>query len=116
MSGLAASLIARIIAQRDLIAAMDEHCNSVSARVASRDNAVSVEVDGMGTMTGLWLSPKALTLGPDALSSLIVNTAAAAAKVATDRQQVLATEFAVRMRALQDESLICWDGTTVQPR
>ena len=65
MSGLADSVIARIVEQRDLMQALDEHCQSISARVTSRDESVSVEVDGLGAMTGLWLRPQALKLGPD---------------------------------------------------
>ena len=34
--GLADSVIARIVMQRDLMQAMDEHCKSISARVTSR--------------------------------------------------------------------------------
>ncbi len=89
MSGLADSLIGRIRKQRDLVQAMDEHCQSISARVTSRDGNVSAEVDGMGAMTGLWLGPAAHKLGADALAKLIVETAGAAAQVATARQQFL---------------------------
>ena len=62
--GLADSLIARVVKQRDLLQAMDEHCKSISARVTSRDHSVSVEVDGFGTMTGLWLGDNAYRNGP----------------------------------------------------
>ena len=82
MTGLADSLIARIVRQRDLVAAMDDHCTSIAARVTSRDQNVSVEVDGYGAMTGLWLGPSAHRLGADALAKLIVETAHAAAGVA----------------------------------
>jgi len=65
MTGLADSVIARIIKQRNLVAAMDDHCRSISAQVTSRDQNVSVEVDGFGAMTGLRLGPNAHKLGPD---------------------------------------------------
>jgi DNA-binding protein YbaB len=116
VTSLADSLIARIVAQRDLLAAMDEHCHSVSARVTSRDNAVSVEVDGLGAMTGLWLTPRALASGPDVLARLIIETAAAAAQVAADRQRFLAAEFGARMRALHESPLTRWDGSTAERR
>ncbi|MHC9297130.1 YbaB/EbfC family nucleoid-associated protein [Mycobacterium sp. LTG2003] len=115
MSSLAESLIARIVKQRDLMAAMSEHCQSISARVISRDQNVSVEVDGSGAMTGLWLAPQAHTLGPDALAELIVDTARAAAQVAADRQSFLSQEFSTRMRELQQAPLTRWDGTTFDP-
>ncbi len=115
MSGLADSLVGRIRKQRDLVQAMDEHCQSISARVTSRDGNVSAEVDGMGAMTGLWLGPSAHKLGPDALAKLIVETAGAAAQVATDRQQYLSREFAQRFDELQQAPLTRWDGNAFDP-
>lgn len=111
MSGLADSLIARLIKQRDLVQAMDEQCRSISARVTSRDQNASVEVDCLGAMTGLWLGPGAHRLGPDALAKLIVETAQAAARVAADRQKYLTEEFSSRMREIQRAPLTRWDGT-----
>jgi DNA-binding protein YbaB len=113
VSGLADSVIARIIEQRDLMQALDEHCQSISARVTSRDESVTVEVDGLGAMTALSLRPRALTLGPDRLAKLIVGTAAAAAQVCVDRQNFLMAEFNRRVRALNEKPLTCWDGTTI---
>jgi hypothetical protein len=113
VSGLADSLIARIVKQRDLLQALDEHCRSTSVQVTSRDESVGVEVDGLGAMTGLWLRPQALKLGPDALAKLIVDTAQSAASVCVDRQNFLIAEFNRRMRALDETPLICWDGTTI---
>jgi DNA-binding protein YbaB len=113
VTSLADSLIARIIAQSNLLQALDEHCRSISARVTSRDESVSVEVDCLGAMTGLWLRPQALKLGRDALAKLIVDTAAAAAKVTVDRQNFLIAEFDRRMRGLDETPLTCWDGTTI---
>jgi YbaB/EbfC DNA-binding family len=115
MSGLADSLIARLIKQRDLVQAMDEHCESISARVTTRDQSVSVEVDGFGAMTGLWLGPNAHTLGADMLAKQIVETAQAAAKVASDRQKYLSEEFNRRMSELEQAPLTRWDGTTFEP-
>jgi DNA-binding protein YbaB len=112
VSGLADAVIARMEAQRDLLQAADEHCQSVSARVTSRDQSVTVEVDGLGAMTGLWLRPQALKLGHEALEKLIVDSAQAAAKVCLDRQNFLIAEFNRRMRALEQAPLTCWDGTT----
>lgn len=116
MSGLAESLIARVVQQRDLLQALNEHCHSVSARVSSRGELVSVEVDGLGAMTGLWLRPQALKLGREPLAKLIVETAHAAARVALDRQNFLITEFNRRMRALDETPLTTWDGTPITGR
>jgi DNA-binding protein YbaB len=115
VTGLADSLIARIIKQRHLVAAMDEHCKSISARVTSRDHNVSVEVDGLGAMTGLSIGPGAHQLGPEALAKLIVETAQAAARVAADRQKYLTQEFSSRLHELKQTPLSRWDGTTFEP-
>jgi hypothetical protein len=115
MTGLADSLIARIVEQRDLVAAMNDHCKTISARVTSRDQNVSVEVDGYGSMTGLWLGPGAHKLGADGLAKLIVETAAAAAHVAAERQGFLSEEFNKRMNRLRQAPLTRWDGTTFEP-
>ena len=116
MNSLADSVIARVVKQRDLMQALDEHCQSISARVTSRDQSVSVEVDGLGAMTGLSLRSQALKLRPDALAKLIIDTAARAAQVIVDRQNFLITEFNRRMRALDEAPLTCWDGTTITSR
>jgi DNA-binding protein YbaB len=113
-SGLADSLVARMVAQRDLLQEMDERCSSISGHATSPDESVSVDVDGMGAMTGLWLEPHALELEPDTLAKLIVDTAAAAAQVAVDRQNVVVEELNDRMRDLQKTPLTLWDGTRVE--
>lgn len=113
--GLADSLIARMGLQRDLIQAMDQHCKSISVRVTSRCKSVSVEVDGLGAMTGLWLGDSAYHRGSQALAKLIVDTAQAAAKAAADRQAYLIKEFMERMSRLQQAPLIRRDGSTFQP-
>ncbi|MBB5167559.1 YbaB/EbfC family nucleoid-associated protein [Mycobacterium sp. AZCC_0083] len=113
--GLADSLITRIVAQRDLVQAMNEHCKSISARVTSPDGSVSVEVDGLGAMTGLWLGEFAYRNGVDALAKLIVETAQAAAKVALERQNYLLKEFTERLGRLQTAPLSRRDGSTFHP-
>jgi DNA-binding protein YbaB len=114
LSGLADSLIARMVAQRDLLEELDDRFAAISARVASPDEAVSVEVDGQGAMIGLWLGPHALELDAEALEELIVDTAAAAARDALDHQNRLVDELNDRMRALRETPLTLWDGTTIE--
>jgi DNA-binding protein YbaB len=114
-SGLADSVIARMARQRDLMTAMHEHWRSISARVTSRDGTVSVEVDGLGAMTGLWLGERAYHSGADALAKLIVDTADAAAKVALARQDFLIKEFNERLTALQQAPLARRDGSSFYP-
>ena len=115
MTSLTESLIGRIVKQRNLMQAMDEHCQSISARVTSRDQNVSVEVDGFGAMTGLWLGAAAHRLGPEALATLIVQTARTAAQVAADRQSYLTEEFRSRLNELQGQPLTRWDGLSFEP-
>jgi DNA-binding protein YbaB len=112
-TGLADSLIERMVAQRDLLQEMDERCSSISGQATSPDELVSVEVDGLGAMTALWLDPQALAQDPEILAKLIVATAAAAAQVAVDRQNIVVEELNDRMRALQEMPLTMWDGTIV---
>jgi DNA-binding protein YbaB len=114
LSGLADSLIARMVAQRDLLQEMDDRFSSISGEATSPDELVSVEVDGVGAMTGLRLEPRALEIEPDALAKLIVETAARAAEVAVDRQNVVVEELNDRMGTLQEAPLTLWDGTTIQ--
>jgi DNA-binding protein YbaB len=113
--GLADSLIARIAKQRDLIQAMDEQCKSMSVRITSRCKSVSVQVDGLGAMTGLWLGDSAYHNGSEALGRLIVETARVAAQTAAARQRYLIGEFSERMRALQQAPLVRRDGTAFRP-
>ena len=115
MTSLAESLIARVVKQRDLLQAMNEHLGAISVRVTSKDQSVSVEVDGFGGMTGLWLTDAAFRHGADGLSKLIIDTAQAAAKLAMERQSFLVKEFNQRMAALQQSPLTRWDGHTVVP-
>jgi len=114
-TGLADSLIERMVAQRDLLQEIDERCSSISGQATSPDDLVSVEVDGLGAMTALWLDPDALAQEPHILAKLIVTTAAAAAQVAVDRQNTMVEELNDRMRALQEMPLTLWDGTIVDP-
>jgi DNA-binding protein YbaB len=113
-TGLADSLIERMVAQRDLLQEMDERCSSITGNATSPDELVSVEVDGLGSMTGLWLDERALELEPDTLAKVIVETAAAAAEVAVDRQNVVVDELNDRMSDLQKTPLTLWDGTRVE--
>jgi DNA-binding protein YbaB len=114
VSGLADSLIARMVEQRDLLQEMDDRLSSISSLVSSPDESVSVEVDGLGAMTGLWLGPQALELEPEALANLIVDTAASAAREALDRQALLINELNHRMRAVREAPITLWDGTMLE--
>ncbi|WP_235887081.1 YbaB/EbfC family nucleoid-associated protein [Mycolicibacterium arabiense] len=112
---MAASLLARIDEQRDLIQALHDECQSITVRATNRDRSVSVEVDGMAAMTGLWLGETAYRNGADDLARQIVDTAQAAAKIAADRQRYLLERFAERLSVLERAPLKRSDGSTHQP-
>ncbi|WP_158168112.1 YbaB/EbfC family nucleoid-associated protein [Mycolicibacterium smegmatis] len=82
-----------MLAQRDLLHALNEHTKAISVRVTSPDRTVSVEVDAYGAMTDLWLSENAYRHGATPLAGLIVKTARAAAEVAEQRQRFLNSQF-----------------------
>lgn len=76
---------------------------------------MSVQLDGLGLMTGLWMGESAYRIGPDALAQLIVGTARAAAQVALDRETFLLEEFNEWLRALQQAPLTRYGASTFQP-
>lgn len=114
-TSLAASLLARVRKQRDLMQALAEHTAAVSVRVTSRDQSVSAEVDAHGALSGLWLGPSAARLGAEVLAKLIVDTAQEAARHALERQAFLFKEFSTRMAELEKMPLTCWDGSAFVP-
>lgn len=115
MTSLARSLIERVTKQRDLMLSMSEQTKTISARVTSKDRAVSAEVDGVGNLTGLWLGPPATRLEPTVLAKLIVDTANEAARISTERYAFMMKEFMTRLDELQKAPLARHDGTTVEP-
>ncbi|ORB48952.1 hypothetical protein BST43_24010 [Mycobacteroides saopaulense] len=114
-TSLAASLLARVRKQRDLMQSLAEHTAAVSVRVTSRDQSVSAEVDAHGALSGLWLGSSAARLGADVLAKLIVDTAQEAARHAMERHAFLFKEFNARMAELEKTPLTCWDGSTFVP-
>jgi DNA-binding protein YbaB len=115
MTSLAHSLIERVIKQRDLLQSMTEETNSIAVRVTSKDKSVSAEVNGVGSLTGLWLGPPATRLDADALAKLIIETAQEAARLAAERYAFLLKEFTSRMDEFQKTPLTRWDGAVFQP-
>jgi len=86
----------RLREQRDLVVALDEQVKSLSATVSNVDGSVSVQVDGYGAPTGLWLRDNAYRNGPDALADQIVKVAQAAAELVAGRQAYLHGEYVAR--------------------
>ncbi|MGW5148835.1 YbaB/EbfC family nucleoid-associated protein [Rhodococcus koreensis] len=68
---------------------------SITARASSESDQVTAEVDGNGTLTGLWMDDSISSLDARTLAAMITSTTREAAR--------LATELRTRvMTALQD--------------
>lgn len=103
MTDLANAVVARLTRARDLLADLNERSAAIKVRASSRDRAVSVEVDGTGSMTALSIRSTATTLPAEELATLIVNIAQTAAKSAVAQQRLLLEQFGPELRALQDD-------------
>lgn len=103
MTRLADTVVTHLTLSRDLLAEFNERCSAVKVRASSRDRAVSVEVDGTGTMTDLTIRSAATRLSADELADLIVNIAQTAAKAAVDQQRQLLEQLVPKLHALQRE-------------
>ena len=116
MKTLANSVLARIEKQRDLMEALNTQTTGIRVRVSSPDKVVTVEVDGVGAMTGLWLNAGISKHTDSSLAALIVETAQYAARASLQRRNELVSEFTARFDEEQSAGLERWDGTTVSPR
>ncbi|MGV9799949.1 YbaB/EbfC family nucleoid-associated protein [Mycobacterium sp. NPDC003449] len=92
----------RLVEQRDLTVALNEQIDSLSVTVSNADQSVSVQVDGWGAPTGLWLRENAYLDGPDALADQIVRIAQAAAQLIADRQAFLLEEYRNRAQPVRE--------------
>ncbi|RPA58081.1 YbaB/EbfC family DNA-binding protein [Gordonia oryzae] len=116
MRTLANSVLARIEKQRDLMESLQAQTTGIRVRVSSPDKVVTVEVDGVGAMTGLWLGPGITRHTDSSLSMLIVETAQHAARASLHRRNNLIKEFTDQFGRQQNEALERWDGTVTTPR
>jgi hypothetical protein len=98
--GLSDGVVAGLLAQRDLLRALDEHTKTIAVRVTSPDRTVCVEVDAYGSMTDFSLSESAYRGGADHLAAVIVATARKAADIAMQRQEFLNAQYRVRADAI----------------
>lgn len=93
MSWAMDELEARAHAQLNGLYALGEDLGAISVRERSADDLVTVEVDGTGALTGLWLAPRATALGGRRLGEQIVATAALAAQRAFARRAAITEDF-----------------------
>ncbi|MFW0792222.1 YbaB/EbfC family nucleoid-associated protein [Gordonia sp. CPCC 205515] len=86
---------ARASAQLDRMHELNDALSSIRVRETSDDGLVTVQVDGTGALTGLWLADAATALGGQRLGDLIVATAGHAAAQAFARHVAITDEFRV---------------------
>ncbi|MGV9868758.1 YbaB/EbfC family nucleoid-associated protein [Rhodococcus koreensis] len=68
---------------------------SITARASSESDQVTAEVDGNGTLTGLWMDDSISSLDAHTLATMITSTTREAARLATEQRTRV-------MTALQD--------------
>ncbi|MEE3850994.1 YbaB/EbfC family DNA-binding protein [Gordonia sp. LSe1-13] len=93
MSWAMDELEARANAQLNSLYELNEKYAAISVRETSADDLVTVEVDGVGALTGLWLAHGANELGGARLGEQIVATAALAAQRAFAKRAAITEEF-----------------------
>jgi hypothetical protein len=86
-------LEARARTQLDRLRDVNEQLAAISERETSPDDRVTAEVDGVGSMTGLWFAPSAHEIGAAELGHLVVATAAVAAGRAFTRRAAVLEDF-----------------------
>lgn len=86
-------LEARANAQLDGLYEFNEKLTAILVRETSPDDLVTAEVDGNGSLQGLWLAPGANELGATRLGEQIVATAAMAAQRAFAKRAAITEEF-----------------------
>ncbi|MFC9551026.1 YbaB/EbfC family nucleoid-associated protein [Rhodococcus sp. NPDC056960] len=59
---------------------------AITARASSESDQVTAEVDGNGTLTGLWMDDSISTLDARALATMITSTTREAARLATEQR------------------------------
>ncbi|ELB87824.1 YbaB/EbfC family nucleoid-associated protein [Rhodococcus opacus] len=65
---------------------------AIKARASSESDQVTAEVDGNGTLTGLWMDDSISTLDARTLATMITSTTQEAARLATEqRARVMTT-------------------------
>jgi DNA-binding protein YbaB len=77
-----ASLIAR---QNATVREMQDELDGLRGTARSADGRIKVEVDQRGTLTGLWIDPRAMRPGAEALAQVILATARDAVRDAGEK-------------------------------
>ncbi|MCQ4120305.1 YbaB/EbfC family nucleoid-associated protein [Rhodococcus tibetensis] len=84
------TIVGRATEQVNLLEEALDGLRSIKARASSESDHVTAEVDGNGTLTGLWMNDSIAGLDSSALATLITSTTQEAARLATEqRTQVM---------------------------
>lgn len=86
-------LQARASAQLGRLQDFSEQLADIRVRETDNDDVVTVEIDGNGALTGLWLSDGANELGGIRLGERIVSTALLGAQRAFAKRAAITEEF-----------------------
>ncbi|MGW4336067.1 YbaB/EbfC family nucleoid-associated protein [Rhodococcus koreensis] len=89
------AIVGRATEQVNLLEEALAGLQSITARASSESDQVTAEVDGNGTLTGLWMDDSISSLDARTLAAMITSTTQEAARLATEQRTRV-------MTALQD--------------
>ncbi|PBC52842.1 hypothetical protein CJ179_05840 [Rhodococcus sp. ACS1] len=89
------AIVGRATEQVNLLEEALAGLQSIAARASSESDQVTAEVDGNGTLTGLWMDDSISSLDARTLAAMITSTTQEAARLATEQRTRV-------MAALQD--------------
>ncbi|MFC9832235.1 YbaB/EbfC family nucleoid-associated protein [Rhodococcus sp. NPDC127530] len=86
------AIVGRATEQVNLLEEALAGLQAITARASSESDQVTAEVDGNGTLTGLWMDDSISTLDARTLATMITSTTQEAARLATEqRTRVMTT-------------------------
>ncbi|MFZ2172427.1 MAG: YbaB/EbfC family nucleoid-associated protein [Rhodococcus sp. (in: high G+C Gram-positive bacteria)] len=85
------AIVGRATEQVNLLEEALAGLESIRARASSESDQVTAEVDGNGTLTGLWMDDSISTIHSAALATLITTTAREAARQAAEQRTKVMT-------------------------
>jgi len=86
------AIVGRATEQVNLLEEALAGLQAITARASSESDQVTAEVDGNGTLTGLWMDDSISALDARTLATMITSTTQEAARLATEqRTRVMTT-------------------------
>ncbi|QSE88895.1 YbaB/EbfC family nucleoid-associated protein [Rhodococcus pseudokoreensis] len=80
------AIVGRATEQVNLLEEALAGLQSITARASSESDQVTAEVDGNGTLTGLWMDDSISSLDARTLAAMITSTTQEAARLATEQR------------------------------